>query len=195
MAALRAIFSRLDLMISLLLSALRIAKIRLINANVQFGPGVRVDRGVLIRTKEGGAITIGADTHIWPNAIIEARGGSIVIGARGLVNAGCYIVATEQIAIGADALIAEYTTIRDQDHGHNASGVTYAEQGRVSAVITIGDNVWIGAKATVTKGVDIPAGSIIGANAVVTRSLTGGRIYVGIPARPLKEVLDQKDQT
>ncbi|MEZ5708017.1 MAG: acyltransferase [Blastomonas sp.] len=160
--------------------------IRLRYENVTFGRQVRVDRNVLIRTSDGGRIAIGDNTHIWPGAILDARNGEITIGDRGLVNAGCYIVSTRRIHIGCDALIAEYVTIRDQDHEYADPSRPYSDQGRIDGEIVIGDNVWLGAKVTVTRDVQIADGTIVGANSVVTRSLSGARIFAGAPARPLE---------
>lgn len=160
-------------------------------AKISFGHNVRVDRNVILRTSDGGSITIGANTHIWPGAILDARGGQIVIGENGLVNAGCYIVSTEKILVGRDALIAEHVTIRDQDHGFADGAKPYSEQGRIEGPVIIGDNVWIGAKSTVTRNVDIASGTIIGANSVVTKSLSGAQIFAGAPARPLREKPDR----
>jgi acetyltransferase-like isoleucine patch superfamily enzyme len=117
---------------------------------------------------------------------IVANGGHVRIGAGSLVNMGCNIIATGSITIGDHALIAEHVTIRDQDHAFADTGVPYRVQERLTDPITIGDNVWLGAKVTVTRGVTIPPNTIVGANSVVTKSLTGGRIFVGAPALALR---------
>ncbi|WBO24230.1 acyltransferase [Sphingomonas abietis] len=129
---------------------------------------------------------IGADTHVLAHAIVEAKQAAIVIGPRSLVNVGAFIGASFGIAIGADALIAEYVTIRDADHGAGDPTRPFHQQAMQGAHITIGDSVWLGAKVTVTKGVVIGSRAIVGANAVVTRSLEGDGRYVGAPARPIR---------
>jgi acetyltransferase-like isoleucine patch superfamily enzyme len=55
-----------------------------------------------------------------------------------------------------------------------------------SAPIRIGRNVWIGGKATITKGVTIGDNAIIGANAVVTHDVPMNAVAVGVPARVIK---------
>jgi maltose O-acetyltransferase len=56
----------------------------------------------------------------------------------------------------------------------------------VTKPIKIGNNVWIGAKATILKGVTIGDGAIIGANAVVTKDLLANGVAVGNPAKVIK---------
>lgn len=154
-------------------------------ADVKFGKGVFVASGVVMRTYEGGQIVISDHTHIWQNAVLDARGGKIKIARGALVNCGCFIAASESVAIGENALIAEYVTIRDSEHNHIVNGLPFSEQGMSSAPISIDNNVWLGAKSTVTKGVRIGANTIVGANSVVTRNLAPNGKYVGAPARAL----------
>ena len=47
----------------------------------------------------------------------------------------------------------------------------------------IGDDVWIGAHCTITDGVTIGEGAVVGANSVVTRDVPAYAIVAGVPAR------------
>ncbi|MFM2280568.1 MAG: hypothetical protein RLZZ444_2799 [Pseudomonadota bacterium] len=49
--------------------------------------------------------------------------------------------------------------------------------------VTIGNDVWVGAKATILRGVTIGDGAVVAANAVVTRDVPAYAIVAGIPAR------------
>jgi maltose O-acetyltransferase len=49
----------------------------------------------------------------------------------------------------------------------------------ICAPITIGDGVWLGARATVLAGVTIGAGSVIGAGVVVTSNIPENTLFVG----------------
>ena len=51
----------------------------------------------------------------------------------------------------------------------------------------IGDNVWIGDKATVLPGVTIGDGAVIAANAVVTKDVPAFTVVAGNPARIIKQ--------
>ena len=100
---------------------------------------------------------------------------------------GSVIVARECIQIGTDVLIAEYVTIRDQDHLFDGAGIT-SRSGFSTAPIVIGNNVWLGAKVTVTKGVTIGDNVVIGANSVVAHDIPANCIAVGAPARVIREL-------
>lgn len=53
--------------------------------------------------------------------------------------------------------------------------------------IAIGDNVWIGDKATILSGVTIGDGAVVAANAVVTRDVPAYSVVAGNPARVVKQ--------
>ena len=50
----------------------------------------------------------------------------------------------------------------------------------------IGNDVWLGAKVTVLKGVSIGDGAIITANAVSTSDLPPSAVALGIPCRVMR---------
>jgi acetyltransferase-like isoleucine patch superfamily enzyme len=52
----------------------------------------------------------------------------------------------------------------------------------------IEDNVWIGESVVILPGVTIGKNSIIGANAVVTKSIPENSIAGGNPARIIKKI-------
>jgi len=111
--------------------------------------------------------------------------GSLTIGGNGFVGSGTTIVATKRIEIGADALIAENVTIRDQDHATAGSG-PYRIQGFDCGPVSIGTNVWVGAGAIVLKGVKIGEGAIIAAGAVVSKNVSARQVVGGVPAKPIR---------
>ena len=59
---------------------------------------------------------------------------------------------------------------------------------RKCAPVIIGDNVFIGAKCIILKGVTIGENSIIGAGSVVTKSVPANEIWAGNPARFVRKV-------
>ena len=61
-------------------------------------------------------------------------------------------------SIGRGCLIGELVSIRDHDHAFDRDDVAILDQGRATAPVVIGDDVWVGAKATITRGVTIGSG-------------------------------------
>jgi maltose O-acetyltransferase len=109
----------------------------------------------------------------------------LVIGSGTYVNRFTMFDASESIEIGRNCLVGPFCYITDHDHGIEM-GTLIAQQPLVSRPVQIGNNVWIGAGATILKGVMIGDGAVIGAGAVVTRSVSSGAKVAGVPARILR---------
>jgi acetyltransferase-like isoleucine patch superfamily enzyme len=93
------------------------------------------------------------------------------------------IDAHEQIEIGPDCMIGPFCYITDGDHARNADE-RLADQGMVAAPVVLEDNVWVGAHATILRGVRIGRHAVIGAGAVVTKDVAAFSTVVGVPAKP-----------
>ncbi|MBS5571143.1 MAG: sugar O-acetyltransferase [Clostridiales bacterium] len=61
----------------------------------------------------------------------------------------------------------------------------------IAKPITVGNNVWIGAGATVLAGVTIGDNSVIGAGSVVTKSIPGGVVAVGVPCKVMRKITEE----
>ena len=156
--------------------------LRLAYPGVRCHPSVIFGKGVTVRALNGAVLEIGAGTAILEHAQVQADGGRLTIGQNCLIGRGAVVICAEAIEIGDGTLTAEHVTIRDQDHNHAGTG-RLETQGSSTAPVRIGHDVWLGAKVTVTKGVEIAAHAAVGANAVVTTSLPERGVYVGAPAR------------
>lgn len=161
-------------------------RIYLSGNNVVLGKNVTFGSKVKIRTTDGGKIVIGDNVAIDDYALVIASFGQIKIGSHSYIGVGTHIVALENISIGDGALIAAYSVIRDMNHGLEKDKPMY-QQKQTSAPVFIGDDVWLGAHVVVTAGAKIHAGSVIGANAVVSSEIPALSIAVGLPAKPIRE--------
>ncbi|MBQ4013139.1 MAG: acyltransferase [Bacteroidales bacterium] len=116
----------------------------------------------------------------------------ITIGDGSAIGSSSHITAVNRICIGKNVLTGKNVLITDNAHGlfsEESLAVPPRKRSLVSkGPVVIEDNVWIGDKATVLPGVRIGAGSIVGANAVVTRDVPPHSLVVGNPGRiiPLK---------
>lgn len=110
------------------------------------------------------------------------RGVTIGTGCRILSN-----VATAEpwlVAIGDRVTISSRVTLVT----HDGSGwLLNDDRGRRFryAPIKIGSDVFIGAGVTIMPGVEIGDRVVVGAGSVVTRSIPGGTVVAGVPARPV----------
>ena len=126
---------------------------------------------------------VGEDVDIRPPLRVD-YGYNITIGDGSWVNFGLTALDVAPIVIGADVLIGPncslYTAIHPTEPGPRRA------KWESSAPITLEDNVWLGGSVVVCPGVSIGENSIIGAGAVVTRSIPANSVAVGNPARVIK---------
>ncbi len=118
---------------------------------------------------------------LWAGVRIEvAPGADLRIGRGTYLNRNTRIVCHNSISIGERCQIAYDALIMDTDE-HFVPGQT-----RATKPVTIGDGVWIGARAILLKGVTLGDGAIIGAGSVVTHDVPSRSIAVGQPARVIR---------
>ena len=80
-------------------------------------------------------------------------------------------------------------TIQERVHvdGYAKQKVSYGNRVK-SEGIEIGNNIWVGAKATFLDGCQVSDNSIVASGAVVTEKFSSGVVIGGVPARVIKEL-------
>jgi len=131
------------------------------------------------------AVVIAApDKRVRLSVWSDRRRGGITIGDWCMLCPGSWIGSAESITIGDNCMIATDAYITDCDwHGL----YDRISPGR-SAAVSIGDNVWIGARAIVCKGVVIGKNAVVGAGAVVVENVPDNAVVGGNPARVVKRL-------
>jgi len=162
--------------------------IRIENPNCRFGKSVSIGKGVSIRVTDGGTCFIGKGSSLKDNCVVMVKRGNLKIGDHSFIGWGTIICSNESILIGKNALIAEHVSIRDQNHGMKLDSLPFNSQSMTTAPILIEENVWIGAKATITSGVTIGSNSVVGANSVATRDIAKNSLAVGTPAKVIRSL-------
>ncbi len=102
-------------------------------------------------------------------------GDNVAIGDRTEIHAGDYI------SIGNNSIISWDCCIMDRDY-HKLESET-----EVLKPVIIGENVWIGCRVLILKGVTVGDGAVIAAGSVVTSDVPAGAVVGGNPARILKQ--------
>ena len=101
------------------------------------------------------------------------------------IGQGTILYGNGGLTIGKDVIIAGQCFIVASMHEYQDPTQPISAQGFSTQGIIIEDNVWIGAGAKVLDGVTIGKGAVVGANAVVTKSIPAGSCVVGIPAKQI----------
>jgi acetyltransferase-like isoleucine patch superfamily enzyme len=111
-------------------------------------------------------ITVGHDVNLGLKPIIYAEMSEVVIGNK-------VMFGPEVVVVGG---------------GHNVHVVgnfmvdVKEKTGNEDLGVVIGDDVWVGARALILRGVDVGRGSIVGAGAIVTKSVPPYAVVAGSPA-------------
>ena len=107
----------------------------------------------------------------------------------------CIVAAGDgRIVIGNHVIMAMNVVVRAADHRYASIDVPIRYQGQEGGEIVIGDDVWIGANAVVTRNVHIGAHAIIAAGAVVTKDVAPYDIVAGVPARRIRSRLPESHE-
>ncbi len=114
-----------------------------------------------------------------------AYGFNITLERGVYLNAGCTILDTAPVRIGAGSLLGPSVQIYCAEHHKDpAKRIVGLERART---VTVGDRVWIGGGAILLPGISIGDRAIIGAGSVVTRDVPAGATVAGNPARSLPQ--------
>lgn len=115
---------------------------------------------------------------------LAAWDGPITIGDDTFINYGTSISSHTSVTIGRNCLIGNHVLIMDSDY-HDL--IDRRMPGR-TAPIVIEDNVWIGTRAIILKGVTIGEGAVVAAGSTVVQDVAP-RTVVGNPTAQVLRVL------
>lgn len=122
-------------------------------------------------------ICSGVRVHVARNISI---GNNVRIGER------CRLSAIGGINIGNNVSFGPEITIWSSNHNYYSPELLPFDKNSKLKPVTIGDNVWIGARACIAPGVNIGEGAVIAMGAVVTKDVPVGAVVGGNPATVLK---------
>ena len=166
---------------------------------VQYGKNLCISGRICIRGK--GIYVIGENVIInskpfenptacgYMTSLNCFNGATIIIGNNvGISHTA--ISAMEKVEIGDNVLIGSNCMIADTDF-HPIDTEKRIANDRTAiktAPIKIENNVFIGARSIILKGVTIGENSIVGAGSVVTKTIPANEIWAGNPAKFIKKI-------
>lgn len=134
----------------------------------------------------------------YPNAIVrkkyfESLGGNI--GENSFFNIGFIVSPNNDLSylhIGNNVSVGPNVTCICESNANNGDEINSYEYVKKNLTkkekIIINDEVWIGTNVTILPGITIGKCTIIGAGSVVTEDLAPYGVYVGSPAKKVRDV-------
>jgi acetyltransferase-like isoleucine patch superfamily enzyme len=169
------------------MSFLRIVYLELKYPGISIDFKTKIEKNCKIVCIDGGRLRIRNSFISAGTQLLADRQGSVVIEET-FIGRNSIVVALKSIHIKKGCAIAEMVVIRDQNHKIDFSNLEETLYDYDVEGIEVGENVWIGAKATVLKGVVIGNKSIIGASAVVVSPVPSLEVWAGVPARHIRKL-------
>jgi acetyltransferase-like isoleucine patch superfamily enzyme len=160
---------------------------------IQLGRSVTISSGVFIDALSTGGVVLGNNVSVGRLTRIECTGNlqhlgkGITVGNNTGLGIACFYGCAGGICIGSDVMVGDFVSFHAENHVTESLDVPMRLQGVKHTGIVIGNNCWIGAKATILDGAVVQDGCIIAAGAVVAAGeYKANGIYGGVPARLIK---------
>ncbi|AIO41920.1 bacterial transferase hexapeptide family protein [Burkholderia cenocepacia] len=114
-------------------------------------------------------------------------GADMRVGRNVFVNQNCTFYDLGGLDIGDDVMIGPNVSLITSGHPIEPSRRRDAV---VARPIAIGNNVWIGAGATIIGGVTVGENAVIAAGSVVTKDVPPNTLVAGNPARVIRSIAE-----
>lgn len=116
-----------------------------------------------------------------PVRLEAGHGGELTLGPGVFINDGVNIFAARRVAIGAHTKIGDGAMVYDTDfHPVDPGQVIPVEP------VSIGRNVWIGARVMVLAGAQVGDHAVIAAGSVVRGTIPARSVVAGVPAKVIR---------
>lgn len=106
--------------------------------------------------------TIGPGSVLHPQVVLTAS-----------VHVGSHVALSSHVVLSHDAVVEDF--------------VTFAAGARIAGSVRVGTGAYIGSGVLVREGCTIGAGALVGLGSVVLRDIPPGQVWVGNPARYLRD--------
>jgi len=127
---------------------------------------------------------IGSNVRIHPLRVMNADWQNLTIEDDCYLGPDVLLDLADEIRIGRGAVLAARVSVMThQDAGAGHDSPTVARVPTFHRPTSIGSHAFVGIGAIVLAGCDVGEAAIIGAGAVLTRSVPAARTALGVPAR------------
>ncbi|MEQ1093521.1 acyltransferase [Acinetobacter johnsonii] len=158
-----------------------------ISGQVKIGQNVYIGDHVSLIVEQGAILEIADNSFIGESCYIKCFGGKVSIGKDVSINSKSFINGCGGVSIGDNTRIGTQSIIIASNHKFGEPDVL-VKDAITKQGVSLGENIWLGARVTVLDGVTIADNSVIGACSLVSKSLPESGVYVGIPAKKIKSV-------
>lgn len=169
-------------------------------SQISFGRYCSIGRYCTIDGYSGAlGVVLGANSRIGDFSRITVTSHMSLVGAGLRLGAGSglgdytHLGCAGGVVIGSNVICGSYVSFHSQNHNFEDDSRLIREQGTSELPITIGDNCWIGAKATFLAGASIGSGCVVAAGAVVRDQFGDDCVIAGVPARLVKSRVEPRD--
>lgn len=164
-------------------------KVEIVNSkNIALGSNVVIEKYTrLIANGDSAEISIGDNTYMQSYVLLKTNGGKIKIGKDCTINDYSVLYGHGGLIIGNDVHISTHVIIVPMNHIYKNPNISISKQGESKKGVIIEDDVWIGVNAVILDGVRIGKGCVVGAGAVVTKSIPPFSVVAGVPAKVIKK--------
>jgi acetyltransferase-like isoleucine patch superfamily enzyme len=102
---------------------------------------------------------------------------------------GTFIHSRKEVTIGDNCLFGPGSVILDNDSHNTSIDPIIRRKGKISErPVIIGNNVWVGMRSIIMKGVRIGDNSIIAAGSIVTKDVPSCQLFGGNPAKFIRSL-------
>lgn len=161
---------------------------------IKFNGTINIESNCFINALSTDGIVFGKNVSIGKFTTIECSGSlknigkGIIIGNNVGMGTNGFFGCAGGITIGNDTIFGNYVSLHSENHIITDLVTPIRLQGVTRQGIFIGNNCWIGAKATILDGANIGDGCIVAAGAVVTKGYySANSIIGGVPAKLIKK--------
>lgn len=157
-----------------------------VGKSLTLGDNVEINALSKEGVKIGNGVSILNNTIIECTGVIRNLGEGLIIGDNVGISQNSFIQVRGKVIIEDNVIFGPGISIFSENHNSEDPEKPISQQGETRIGVTIKQNSWIGANATILDGVVIGCNSIVAAGSVVTKSFPDYSVIAGVPAELIK---------